>query len=880
MPLILIVEDEPVLAKSLADTLKKLGYEIVGIASSGNEAIELAEECKPDLLVIDIGLERDLDAIETCNRIQAGHNVPVIYIGSPEEGGFLKGAEPTRPYHILEKPVCTKELGATVAKAMQRHGVENQLQETEERFRNIIENLSDVFYQTDNTGVITYISPSIERFTDYTVEELVGRNLADFYVDHQERNRLIQRLIQDGSVDQFEARLRGKDGRIRWVSTSARLRKDEDGNVIGVEGMSRDLTERKHTEETLQENERFLSGVFACIRDGITVLDSDLTIVRVNPTMEQWYAHAMPLIGKKCYEAYRGRSTPCKPCPTLEVIATGLPKDGTLTRLGPDREVLGWVDLYSFPLFDETTGKVQGVIEYVKDVTARRQATQALEESEEMNRLLSEVAFEGIVIHEQGVLLHANRQFFEMFGYEPNQLIGKDVLSITVASEHLELVWRQVADNVEECYETVGVRKDGTTFLLEVRGRDCLFKGRKARAVAISDITQRKQAEESLFRSRRELQIRNRISLIFLTAPHDEIYGEVLKAVLEATDSKYGIFGYIDHEGSLVTPSATTDIWEVCRVQNKAIVYPCKSWAGIWGKALTEKRLLLSNAPSAVPDGHIPIIRNMAVPIVHREKAIGLLHVANKETDYDEKDRRLMETIRDHIAPTLHARLQHEREERDRKRAEDQIKTSLLEKEVLLREIHHRVKNNLALIHSLLRLQSRHAVDLTHRKMFEDSRDRIRSMALAHELLYQSKSLAHLSVRDFVDKLVDHLTISVGSVRTAIKLKKDIQDVPLGLNTLIPLGFLFTELVSNSLKHAFPDAQEGEIRLALKSLGEKEFELVVSDNGIGLPKEIDLEHPKTMGLDLLRIFVNQLEGELEFQRGEGTEFRIRFLERR
>ncbi|MFQ6052136.1 MAG: PAS domain S-box protein [Candidatus Hydrothermarchaeota archaeon] len=191
---------------------------------------------------------------------------------------------------------------------------------------------------------------------------------------------------------------------------------------------------------------------------------------------------------------------------------------------------------------------------------------------------------------------------------------------------------------------------------------------------------------DQLLESERELAIRNQIANIFLTIPDEEMYGEVLQVILQVVESKYGIFGYIDEDGALVCPSMTREIWEKCKVPDKDIVFPRDAWRGIWGRALIEKKTLCSNKPLRVPEGHIPILRVLVVPIIHQENVIGILAVANKATDYTEKDQKMLETIATHIAPVLHARLQRDREERDRKRAEEALRKAHEELEIRVQE--------------------------------------------------------------------------------------------------------------------------------------------------------------------------------------------------
>jgi PAS domain S-box-containing protein len=210
------------------------------------------------------------------------------------------------------------------------------------------------------------------------------------------------------------------------------------------------------------------------------------------------------------------------------------------------------------------------------------------------------------------------------------------------------------------------------------------------------------------------------------------------------------------------------------------------------------------------------------------------------------------------------------------KKAEDHIRESLKEKEILLKEIHHRVKNNFAIVQTLVSLQSGYAEGPEHRRMFKEIEGRLRSMALAHQFLYQSESLADFPIGEYLGNLIDHLVFASGSGDGSMCLIKHFEEISFGPDIAIPLGFLVTELVTNCMKHAFHNGQKGEITISLKSTGEKEFELLVKDNGVGMPKDIDVKNPASLGLDLVDTFVAQLNGEIEIRREQGTEVRIRF----
>lgn len=211
----------------------------------------------------------------------------------------------------------------------------------------------------------------------------------------------------------------------------------------------------------------------------------------------------------------------------------------------------------------------------------------------------------------------------------------------------------------------------------------------------------------------------------------------------------------------------------------------------------------------------------------------------------------------------------------NRKHAEEKITASLYEKEVLLQEIHHRVKNNMQIISSLLRLQSDNIDDVHYQQMFINSQNRINSMALVHEKLYQSNEFTNINFGEYLKDITNNLAQSY--YLSGVVLNIDTDDISLGINFAIPCGLIINELVTNSLKHAFPDGRSGEIKVGLHLNDKNMVELIVSDDGIGIPANLNLDDMPTLGLRLVKILAeNQLHGELEIIRNKGTEFHIRF----
>jgi PAS domain S-box-containing protein len=206
-----------------------------------------------------------------------------------------------------------------------------------------------------------------------------------------------------------------------------------------------------------------------------------------------------------------------------------------------------------------------------------------------------------------------------------------------------------------------------------------------------------------------------------------------------------------------------------------------------------------------------------------------------------------------------------------RSNAEERLKTSLLEKDVLIREIHHRVKNNLQIIISLLSLQAQQSRDTSSASALMDSQTRVRSMALIHEKLYQSQNLSSIDFQAYIQNLVDNLMVSYGVDRRRILVTVSARDLPLTINTAIPLGLVMNELVSNALKYAFTEGRPGHLSITGRVDG-KQLQIRIRDDGVGIPEAFDWRNAKSLGLHLVQLLTRQLDGTIELVRDSGSEF--------
>lgn len=340
--------------------------------------------------------------------------------------------------------------------------------------------------------------------------------------------------------------------------------------------------------------------------------------------------------------------------------------------------------LYNATVFKNEAGEVAGVFAAARDITELNRAAEELRLSRERLALAQKAGHSGNFDWDiQSNLNLWTPEIEELYGLAPGEFGGTyEDWERLVLSEDLPAATACIQEAVNSG-EFAGEwrirrRNDGQIRWVLARGKVMFDEGGKPlRMLGVNmDVTERKRVEEALRVSQHQLSVRNHIAQICLTIADDELYSEVLKIILEATQSTYGVFGYIDEQGALVVPTMTRTIWDQCQVPEKDIVFPREQWGdSIWPTAIRQKQTLYSNQPSSrTPQGHVPIRRNISMPILHRGDVIGLFQVANKDVDYTTNDLQMMEAIAEYIAPVLKARLERDRQEKSRRRAEEEVR--------------------------------------------------------------------------------------------------------------------------------------------------------------------------------------------------------------
>ncbi|HHS12685.1 MAG TPA: PAS domain S-box protein [bacterium] len=712
---ILLVEDEIVIATDEKLTLEKYGY-AVRIVSSGEEALNAVRNTHGiDMVLMDINLGGGIDGTQAARRILDLKDIPLIFLSSHVERETVEKTEGITSYGYIVKNSGEMVLVASIKMAFRLFEArkkekekEEALRRSEEDYRRLFEDHSAVKLVIDpETGHIIDANHAAAQYYGWPRDVLKTMKIQQINTLSDEAIRKEMRTAKERSRTFFEFRHRRADGSIRNVSVFScgiRLAGRDCVHSIVI-----DITDRKQAEKALRDSQAFLTAVYESIQDGISVLNTDLTIRYTNPVMKKWYAPSLPLEGKKCFTAYHHTDSPCEVCPSLRCIRSGKVESDIVPGLpGPDSPVK-WLELFAYPVRDSITGKITRVVEFVRDITDRVEAEKALWESRE--RLNLAVKSAGIGLWDQDYtesIITRNPEWSEMLGYDPEEI------------------------------------------------------------------------ESNLN--------------IFLDLVHPDDLPELQKRIQDHEQGKTDSF-HVEH-----------------RMRTKR-----KDW-----------KWILNSGKIVARDANGKPLRAAGVHI------------------------------------NIH----------DRRQAEEEVKRQLAEKETLLKEVHHRIKNNIASLESLLSLHMRSIRNQEALSILQDAAGRIRSMRALYDRLLLATDYQDVSVKAYLESLIDTV-VTIFPNRVPVRLEKRIDDFTLDSKQLFPLGIILNELLTNIMKHAFADSKKGRIQIALRKKQDR-VTLTVHDNGKGLPEGFDPSESGGFGLRLVRMLNRQLEGTFSMSSRNGTRSTLEF----
>lgn len=756
----------------------------------------------------------------------------------PYELDFLTKKGERRRGRVLVNPILNDggnlmEILVMALDITDQKRAEEALQESEKKYRTLAESAKDGIYIISLDG-FEYVNPAFERIIGYKAKEVCRKDFNFFDLIHPEDRTLIAKREEARKKGKrlppiYSFRCLTKDGRTKHVEVHTVPLPGEKVKILGI---LRDITQRKKQEEALRESEELFRSIVENSHAGILIVDGAYKFVYVNDELCRIVGYPREeIIGqdfrkfldeesrKLVAERYIRRQKGEKVPPRYEF--------NVVRKNGEKRRVE-----ISSAIVRDKAGKVRTLAQ-ILDITERKRAEERLRVEKAYLDRLFESAQEGIIMADRtGRVMRVNSEFTRMFGYTREEVMGKDIDELVVPKKDLHKgasLTRRVAGGESVKFEAVRQRKDGNLIDVSVLASPIWADGSVMAIYAIyRDITERKRSEEKLRLS--EEKYRNLVEL----SPD---------AIL-----------FLDMKGNIT--SCNTFMTKATGYAKEEIV----------GKHLTELKLLSAEERPRYMEllakaarGEMP--KPFEVKWIHKDQTPYLAEIRIGFIKEKEKKIGVQVVARDIT---------------ERKEVEERIKASLKEREVMLREIHHRVKNNMQIISSLLRLQSRQIRDRKVRDIFDVGQNRIRSMALIHESLYQSKDLAKINFSDYIKRLTTHLFSIYRAGMEHIKMHVKVGNVFLDINRAIPCGLIINELVSNSLKHAFADGKKGEITVKMDADRSGKYILVVRDTGVGFPEDLNFYRTKTLGMQLVTDLVSQLEGSIELRRSKGTEFRIVF----
>lgn len=678
----------------------------------------------------------------------------------------------------------------------------------------------------ENIQVSNWTEKAEELF-GWRVDEVVGQ--ANFFeklvVDEEldaAKENIRSAVENKDSHYSVEGRVNTKSGEILVCEWHNSLIYDEDGKLHSIHSLVNDISGRKQSENLFRAlSEESLVGVYL-IQDGI--------FKYVNPRFAEIFGYDRE-----------------------EIMHSMSPYDLThpdhreLVRENITKRIEGSTDSIEYDFLCNTKsgqtihvnvfgsaitymGK-PAIIGSLLDITDKKETIRKFQASVESFQDLFDSITDAIYIQDKdGRFLEVNQGAVDMYGYEQEFFIGKtpEVLAAPgkVDLEKTQKLVEKALNGTPQSFNWWGKRKNGEVFPKEVVANPGTYFGEDVVITIARDITERHEAEEELRKS--EEMFRQ----LFQNAPIPITLMDKRQEIRRINDAFVETFGYEE------------DVIKGLNIDQLVVPEDEQEVAEELSESIFDGNTVYHQGKRLSKDGSLLDVLVYGVPVLVQDKTVAIFGIYVDITD--------------------------------RKKAEEQIKKSLKEKEVLLAEIHHRVKNNLAVITGLLELQAYNSDSDEVTDVLKSSQMRVNSIALIHEKLYQNDNLSEISFDVYLEELTEVIVSSLQTARTDVDISVDADPVKLTVTQAIPCGLILNEVITNAYKHAFPNREEGKIDISL--VQEKgSIIMTITDDGIGIGDQISLENPSSLGVKLIRTLSKQLQGEAAFSNGDpGTKFKLQF----
>ncbi len=608
------------------------------------------------------------------------------------------------------------------------------------------------------------------------------------------------------------------------------------GQLISRIFVLRDVTERMEAEMALQLSEEHFRALTEHATDIMVIINADATISYASPSIERNFGYTVDsLINHSAADFVH----PDDLNRVVLQLADAVQKPGiappTVLRIAHAQN--GWrkIECVANNLLDHPA--VKGIVINARDVTERSEIEDKLRLSEEYFRALIEKSTDITIITDMfGIIQYVSPSLERVFKRTRDEVIGHSTLEFLHPEDVPTLLTTMTEGLLENApFKAITARfhdSEGDVHILEFTATNLLeYPAVKGVVVNAREVTESEQIAQALRLSEEKYRLH-------FTHINDVVYSYDTNGIITSVSpSIERVLGYAPDEllGQSLAVLTALPLLRPAYAE-KALEESVRVLQG--------ERIEGTLYEFTAKTGELISAEISSSPIFRDGQVIAAVNVARNITE--------------------------------RVQSETELRASLQEKEVLLKEIHHRVKNNMQIIASLLSLQSGTIEDPRTRAQFEDSQNRIRSMALVHERLYRSSDLSHIDFGAYLRDLTGHLIQGYHGKSQDIEVEILADDIHLDVDTAVPCGLIVNELISNAFKHAFPSTGRGKVEIAVQRDDQGWYHLSVQDNGVGLPAQVDLRESKTLGLQLVSSLTKQLKGTIDVYREPGTTVKITF----
>jgi PAS domain S-box-containing protein len=829
---ILLVDDDLLGSSITRDVLKSEGYDVSAVISGDKALAVLEAEARPDLILMDIDLGPGrMDGTEAARLIIARADVPIVFLSAHSDKETIAGARAVAKYGFVHKvPGNEMFLLATVEMALQLHEAETKQRRDAEALRSFVEAIPEPAFLMRTDGALLMANAAFLRNFGRTTEEAIGGNAFDWLSpDTAARRRAkFDEAIAAGSMVTYEDERDGRRFRnILYPIVGAGAAPDR----VAVIGM--DITEASRREDALRRSEALYRTLTELLPESVVMAGMDGSIRFANPNAAalHGFADAAAMLGTRLFEFVAPEARPATDMRfASELDAKGGFRGLETTLIGRDgRRFAAEVSAVLVP---DEKGQPEGFLTVARDISERKRTEDEIKRHREDLLEAQRVCGIGHWISDPtSNALEWSEEVFRIFGIDPAAGIDRARFLAAIHPEDRALFEAEIAG--EKPYRTDyriltpagDIRFVHNEFrkVLDDQGRPVRLHG------TIQDITERMLMEQSLRESQRRLAtlMANVPGLIYRCRNDADWSMEFL------SDGCLELTGYEPVE---LLGNAAISFNEVIEPEDRDRV---RREIGASLQAGQGFRIVFRIRRK---DGEIRWVAERGRGAAGPGGEIGSLEGIFLDIT-------------------------------ELRKAEEVIEKGLQEKSVLLKELQHRVKNNLTVISSLLNLESERLHDPRDREIFRMMRNRIRSMALIYERLYRSDDVRSVDARGYLEGLSKQLFESNLVRPGQVRLHLHFDSFPLDLRKAVSSGLIFTELIANSLKHAFPGGRKGNLEISAVAKGAG-FVLSVRDDGVGFNPDPAEREGDGFGLKLVRSQVDQMGGVLKIESGTGALFEI------